>query len=45
MAVMTQATEERIQGGAGLQIFVRSWRPAGATRGVVAIVHLSLIHI
>ena len=39
MAVMTQATEERIQGGAGLQIFVRSWRPAGAPRGVVAIVH------
>ncbi len=39
MAVMTQATEERIQGGAGLQIFVRSWRPASAPRGVVAIVH------
>jgi acylglycerol lipase len=39
MAVMTQAMEERIQGGAGLQIFVRSWRPASAPRGVVAIVH------
>ena len=31
--------EEKIQGGAGLQIFVRSWRPEGKARGVVAICH------
>jgi acylglycerol lipase len=36
---MAQAKEEKIQGGAGLQILVRSWRPEGAARGVVAIVH------
>jgi alpha-beta hydrolase superfamily lysophospholipase len=39
MTVLAQAMEERIQGGAGLQIFVRSWRPATTPRGVVAIVH------
>lgn len=39
MTVLAQAMEERIQGGAGLQIFIRSWRPATAPRGVVAIVH------
>jgi alpha-beta hydrolase superfamily lysophospholipase len=32
-------SEERIEGVRGLQIFVRSWRPAGKARGVVAIVH------
>jgi acylglycerol lipase len=31
--------EERIKGGAGLDIFVRSWAPDGPVRGVVAIVH------
>ncbi|HKV08889.1 MAG TPA: alpha/beta fold hydrolase, partial [Thermoanaerobaculia bacterium] len=31
--------EENIDGGAGLKIFVRSWRPEGEARGVVAIVH------
>jgi acylglycerol lipase len=31
--------EEKVEGGAGLEIFVRSWRPDGAARGVVAIVH------
>ena len=31
--------EERIKGGAGLDIFVRSWVPDGPPRGVVAIVH------
>jgi acylglycerol lipase len=32
-------TEERIQGGAGLDIFVRSWRPDGTPRGIVVICH------
>lgn len=31
--------EEKIDGGAGLKIFVRSWRPEGKARGVVAICH------
>ena len=31
--------EEKIRGGAGLDIFVRSWVPDGPIRGVVAIVH------
>lgn len=30
--------EERLDGAGGLKIFVRSWRPAGKPRGVVAIV-------
>jgi acylglycerol lipase len=38
-SVMAQAKEEKIQGGAGLQILARSWRPEGTARGVVAIVH------
>ena len=33
------ASEERIKGGAGLNIFVRSWLPTGPARGAVAIVH------
>jgi acylglycerol lipase len=38
-AVMNNTTnEERITGIGGLSIFVRSWRPAGQARGVVAIV-------
>ena len=41
---MLQATvgavmEEQIEGGAGLAILVRSWRPDSAPRGVVAICH------
>ncbi len=31
--------EEKIDGANGLQIFVRSWRPNGTIRGVVAICH------
>ena len=31
-------TEEKIQGDGGLNIVIRSWRPAGQARGVVAIV-------
>jgi acylglycerol lipase len=31
--------EERIDGAGGLEIFVRSWRPDGKARGVVAIRH------
>lgn len=37
--VSSTLKEEKIAGGAGLQIFVRSWRPAGQARGVVAICH------
>ena len=32
-------TEETFDGKGGLRIFFRSWRPAGAPRGVVAICH------
>jgi hypothetical protein len=32
-------TKETVTGGRGLQIFVRSWRPAAPARGVVGIVH------
>jgi acylglycerol lipase len=31
--------EEKIEGAGGLKIFVRSWRPEGKARGVVAICH------
>ena len=31
--------EERVEGARGLQIHVRSWRPEGGARGVVAICH------
>jgi acylglycerol lipase len=31
--------EERIDGASGLRLFIRSWRPDTAPRGVVAIVH------
>jgi alpha-beta hydrolase superfamily lysophospholipase len=31
--------EEKIDGAGGLKIFVRSWRPEGKARGVVAICH------
>jgi acylglycerol lipase len=37
--VNTNVTEERIDGGGGLKIFVRSWRPASAPRAVVVICH------
>jgi acylglycerol lipase len=30
--------QERIEGANGLKVFIRSWRPAGAARGIVAIV-------
>ena len=33
------AREEKIDGANGLKIFVRSWRPDGPARGVVAICH------
>jgi alpha-beta hydrolase superfamily lysophospholipase len=33
------ATEEQIAGAGGLAIHIRSWRPAAAPRGVVAICH------
>jgi acylglycerol lipase len=36
---MAQATEERFGGVKGIDIFVRTWRPAGAPRAVVAICH------
>jgi alpha-beta hydrolase superfamily lysophospholipase len=39
MAMTATATEERIDGARGLKIFVRSWRPAGPARAVVAICH------
>jgi len=37
--VLNPALEEHIAGGAGLKIFVRSWRPSGVTRGAVVICH------
>ena len=33
------ASEERFEGVGGLQIFFRSWQPAGKPRGVIVIVH------
>jgi acylglycerol lipase len=38
-ALTPTATEERVEGKGGLEIFIRSWRPPGKARGVVAIVH------
>ena len=38
-ALATAVKEETVQGADGLKIFVRSWRPAAAARGVVAICH------
>jgi alpha-beta hydrolase superfamily lysophospholipase len=35
----TTVQEDRIPGGAGLDIFVRSWRPSGTPRAVVVICH------
>jgi alpha-beta hydrolase superfamily lysophospholipase len=32
-------SEEKVDGSGGLKVFVRSWRPAGAARGVVVICH------
>src|SRR5262249_33044451 len=37
--VTTSAREENIPGVTGLNIFVRSWRPSDAPRGVVVICH------
>lgn len=39
MDAKTGVTEERIDGGGGLKIFVRSWRPVSAPRAVVVICH------
>jgi acylglycerol lipase len=36
---MTQPKEETFESEGGLKIFLRSWRPAGAPRAVVAICH------
>jgi acylglycerol lipase len=36
---MAQPKEETFEGIGGLNIFLRSWQPAGAARGVVAICH------
>ena len=36
---LAAAREDRIAGGAGLDILVRSWRPAGTRRAVVVICH------
>jgi alpha-beta hydrolase superfamily lysophospholipase len=36
---MARAREERVTGVKGLNIFLRSWRPAGAPRGVVVLAH------
>jgi acylglycerol lipase len=38
-AVAPSLIEEMLLGKGGLQIFMRSWRPAGKARAVVAIVH------
>jgi alpha-beta hydrolase superfamily lysophospholipase len=38
-AVAVATREETMQGKGGVEIFVRSWRPDGPARGVVAIVH------
>jgi acylglycerol lipase len=39
MTTFAQAHEEKIDGANGLKIFVRSWRPDGPARAVVAICH------
>ena len=36
---LARATEDRVKGKHGLNVFIRSWLPAAAARGVVAIVH------
>src|SRR5258708_1950559 len=36
---LINAREEGVTGVGGLNIFVRSWRPAGKARGVIAICH------
>ncbi len=36
---MTQPTEETFVGEGGLKIFLRSWKPAGTPRAVVAVCH------
>src|SRR5262245_38384520 len=38
-ATTTAAREETVEGKSGLNIFVRSWRPAAAPKAVVVIVH------
>jgi acylglycerol lipase len=39
MAIGLRTGEERLEGVGGLKIFLRWWRPDGAARGVVVIVH------
>jgi alpha-beta hydrolase superfamily lysophospholipase len=39
VALANTLTEEKIAGARGLRIFIRSWRPDGTPRGVVAICH------
>jgi alpha-beta hydrolase superfamily lysophospholipase len=39
MAQSMEQHEEKIEGASGLGIYVRSWRPNGTVRGVMAIVH------
>jgi alpha-beta hydrolase superfamily lysophospholipase len=36
---LAQTTHDKLEGANGLGIFIRSWRPAGPARAVVAIVH------
>jgi acylglycerol lipase len=38
-ALTTTANEERVEASGGLEIFIRSWRPPGKARAVLAIVH------
>ncbi len=37
--LLNSATEQHVTGGAGLEIFVRSWRPAGVAKAAVVICH------
>jgi alpha-beta hydrolase superfamily lysophospholipase len=36
---VTTLKEEKVEGAGGVNIFVRSWRPEGKVRAVLAIVH------
>jgi len=37
--LLNSATEQHVTGGAGLEIFVRSWRPTGVAKAAVVICH------
>ena len=39
VAMVTTATEEKVEGARRLKILIRSWRPNGQVRGVVCICH------